>query len=47
MSANDMATVIDALLDKIKSIGGGGITKDDLETIITKTAGNTAIRMAT
>jgi hypothetical protein len=47
MSANDMATVIDALLDKIKSIGGGGITKDDLETIITKTAGNTADAMRT
>ena len=38
----DMAAVIDMLIDKIASMGSGGITTEQLDKLLEKTAGTTA-----
>lgn len=45
----NLIPILEALVDKINAIsaGGGGLTADQLELIITKTAGNTADAMRT
>lgn len=41
----DMASVLDALIEKIGQMQGGGMTVSDLERILEKTAGSTADAM--